>query len=448
VDKRGVWANYLPDRGVVAIADDQMLPTLREDLAAAGMAKSFKMARDLGVPKSLVYANYTNFAPRLGVAWRPFGGRSFVVRTGYGIYFGSLVQNNLVSSLVNFPFTVTQTFTYLPANPAAMTIANPFPASRAVISGTTAATGYELRPPAQYLQSWNFTLERELGRMSAVEVGYIGSKGTHLPRQFDINQPLRKLELRVNGVFPRPNMDFVTINYVAFGSNSVYDAFSTTFRRRLTNNLFFRVNYIFSKSLDSASQAINAGTGGYAGAQDSRNLGLERGRSDFDIRSYFTYSFNYETPRHWTPLLRGWQFSGTGIAASGAAFTPNVSAALVEQGEATRPDRLSHGKLDNPSPARWFDLAAFSPVARNSYRFGNSGRNILSGPGNMSANLALMKRFYFKERRYLQFRCEAYNFVNHANFNLPVKSVDTLTAGTLISARPARTMQLALNLVF
>jgi hypothetical protein len=447
-DKFGRWANYLPDRQIVAIADDIALPDMKDILTQAKVTDRFGLAKNLGLPGALVYTNYDNFAPRLGIAWRPFGGNKFVIRTGYGLYYGATSVGNLPSFFSGFPFTVSQSFSYATTDPNALTLSNPFPISRVVIGGTANTNGYQVRPPTPYQQSWSLTLERELGRMSAIEIGYGGSKGTHLARQYDINQALRDPALRTSAGFPRPNMAFTTINYYSFGASSAYHALTTTLRRRLAANLFFNINYIFSKSLDHASQSTGTGTGGYGLAQDSRNLTLEYGRSDFDIAHRATYGFNYETPKTWFRLARSWQVAGTGILRTGLPFTPRVATVLLDQGEANRPDRIRKGTISNPTIQGWYDISAFPRVPLNSFRFGNSGRNILTGPNFIAPNVALMKRFYIREQTYLQFRWEAFDFSNTPAFNLPVIYVDQRNAGTITGTKNNRSMQLALKLVF
>lgn len=120
----------------------------------------------------------------------------------------------------------------------------------------------------------------------------------------------------------------------------------------------------------------------------------------------------------------------------------------MNQGEANRPDRIAKGSVSDPSPERWFDLAAFPVVPTGAYRFGNSGRNILDGPGQIGVNLSLLKRFPIRDRSYLQFRWEVFNAINHTNFRLPERFVDAPNAATIIEAGSARTMQIALRFVF
>src|SRR5262249_2513846 len=210
-----------------------------------------------------------------------------------------------------------------------------------------------------------------------------------------------------------------TITYYAFGSNSSYQAGILSIRKRFEQGLFFRFNYTYGKSIDTASGLNYAGDGGFASAQDARNLNSERGRSDFDIRHVASLNFTYELPFRKNVLVRGWQLAGTGRFYSGQPFTPQLSNGNISQGEPTRPDRVRDGSLANASPERWFDIGAFPVVPLNAFRFGNSGRNILDGPGYAGLNLAASRRFRFGERATLQFRWEVFNATNHANLQLP-----------------------------
>ncbi len=155
----------------------------------------------------------------------------------------------------------------------------------------------------------------------------------------------------------------------------------------------------------------------------------------------------WESPLRQNRLLKGWQLVGTGRLYSGAPFTPMVANFQIDLGEADRPDRIGLGTVENPGPERWFDLNAFVPVRAGTHRFGNSGRNILDGPGIIDFNVSLMKKFAVGERSYFQFRWEAFNFINHANFILPIRNMDAANAGTIAAADNGRIMQLALRFV-
>jgi hypothetical protein len=442
--------NYIPQFGKVVIADDRAAPNWRQLVAQAGLTNYFALAKDYDLPRSLVNTNKRNFGPRIGFAWRPFGGTRTVVRAGYGMYYATSVSNPIRAQLGGiFPFVNNQNYNRVATDPNALTLSDPFPAKLAALAGTTSVSGYELSPKPQTIQNWNFTIEHELIAHTALEVGYAGSKGTHLGRSYDLNQPFRAASaLLPNGMLARPVPALNAINQFAFNANSSYNSATATLRRRFAAGFLLRVSYTYAKSIDDASSLNGAGTGGFAGVQDVRNLRLEHGLSDFDLRHLLTSNFIYELPGPRFAPLRGWQIAGSVQASTGSPFTPRTTNSNINLGEATRPNRIRNGSLDNPTPERWFDRSAFPVVPTGSYLFGNSGRNILTGPGSIATNLALSKKFKIKEHGNLQFRWEAFNATNHPNFRLPNSSVDTVQGGIISAADGGRTMQLALKYVF
>jgi hypothetical protein len=120
----------------------------------------------------------------------------------------------------------------------------------------------------------------------------------------------------------------------------------------------------------------------------------------------------------------------------------------LDLGDAVRPDRVAQGTVDDPSQEQWFDRSAFPAVPRGAFRFGNSGRNILDGPGAFLLNLGLSRRFKVSEGAALQYRWEIFNVPNHTNFNLPENNVDVRNGGTITRAKDARVHQLGLRLEF
>jgi hypothetical protein len=158
--------------------------------------------------------------------------------------------------------------------------------------------------------------------------------------------------------------------------------------------------------------------------------------------------FMYDLPFRGHVLLRNWQAGGTGRFQTGPPFTADVSSAQLDQGEANRPDRIARGTLPNPSPDMWFDRSAFVAVPTGAYRFGTAGRNILDAPGLIDLNLSVIKRFRVRERYNVQFRCESFNAMNHANFNLPEGAVNAPDGGTITRSRSPRVFQFWLRLQF
>ncbi len=473
--------------GKIVIASDRNMLGLQDRLAQYNLLDRVVLAKDVGYPRSLVFPDKLNFAPRVGFAWRTPASRTTVLRGGYGIFYTGHLLNPIRESLMTgFPFSVNQTFSRLASNPSLVTLTNPFPDIRATEGNTTNSNGYDPRPSLGYLQSYNLTVERELGAGIAIEAGYVGSKGTHLGRRYDLNQPIRSLaNYLANIPFPRPISGLNTINYYSFGSNSNYNAGQISLRKRI-RGMFYRVNYSLTKSIDDASQISGSSAGGFANAQNSQDLKSERGRSDFDRRHVVTAVFSLPMPfgrgrkffsgaRGWSNgLVGGWQLSGSGTYYSGQALTITSAGIDANLGESSRPNRIGSGQQENiPGAGRrgvdypWYKLTDFEKVPRCSARdtceisqygfsaftFGNSGRNILDGPRQHFINLALLKNFRMGEKKNFQVRYELFNILNHANFSLPDREFNAIGGGLITAVTDRgrggpRVMQLALKYEF
>ena len=446
-EKFDALAQFIPSIGKIVVAGTGTLgeTEFNNRLTAANLAAQVVKAADVGLPDTIVKTDRNNLAPRFGFAWRMFGSNKNVLRGGYGIFYGSSSLYRMDEYTDTYPFGVTETFSRVTTDPRRLTLSNPFPTDRRGFAGVTSSFGQESSAPAtQYIQSWNLALEREVGRGTVIEVAYAGSKGTHLQRRYDLNQAGRTQATSTIRPFPA----FGSINIISDGSNSIYNSGQVTLRRRVSKQLFFRGTYTYAKSIDESSNTGGTIAFNFSQAQDSRNLKLERGRSDFDIGHTFAGSFVWapDFSKHW--LVKDWQLAGTSTIYSGQPFTPRVATVNFVNGEATRPDRIASGKLDNPTPDRWFDRSAFVVVPTGAYRFGNSGRNILDGPGTIIINTSLSRRFRFAESKAIQYRLEAFNLPNHPNFGLPENNVDTPTVGTIKRAKNSRNLQMSLRLEF
>jgi outer membrane receptor protein involved in Fe transport len=443
-EKYGAWSMFIPPIGKVVIAGKGTLTDFDQRIASLG-SQYVTMAADVGLPPTITKTDYTNFAPRFGFAWRLFGDARSVVRGGYGIFYGASSLYRMDEYSDTFPFSINETFSVSSSNPLLVTASNPFPVDRRNVGGVTSTYGQQsAEPRTQYLQSWNLTLEREFAHGTVLEVAYAGSKGTHLQRRYDINQPYREQALRQ----VRPYAGFSSIQIISDGSNSIYNAGSLTIRRRFSQQLFVRAAYTYAKSIDESSNTGGTIQYNFATAQDSNNLRGERGRSDFDIGHSFAASFIWSPAFSRSRFLRDWQFSGTSTIYTGPPFTPKLGTFDYTAGGASRPDRIRKGTLEEPTVDQWFDRTAFPAVPLGSYRFGTSGRNILDGPGTLNLNLSLSRRLKFGESRALQFRLESFNTPNHPNFNLPENRVDIISGGTISRVRNNRTMQLGLRMEF
>ena len=453
-DKFGRIAGFVQNVGKIIVADDRTVPNLAQLASSAGLSAVMGVARDYGIPQSLVYTRYRSFAPRFGFAWRPFGGNGTVLRGGYGIFNSMSANLQQTAQMSNvFPFAINQAVGMNANNPSALSFADAF---RNASGSSVSVGGMDLHAPTQYLQSWNLTVERALRRVGALEIAYAGSKGTHLQYSADINQINYSLQRLPNGLYPRayPQLSN-SIPYLEFGANSIYNSGAITLRRRFVKGFFYRANYVYAKSIDDASTGFYSFSNGTGPAshqiQDPRDLAAERGRSNFDVGHTFTMDFSYEIPWRlgelaW--LMGGWQLAGSGRAATGAPLTMISANFNPNLGGAVRPDRLSSGKLAHPTPERWFDVSAFPTVPNGSFRYGNSGRGILDAPGFQAINLSLHKNIRLREHGQIQFRWEAFNALNHTNFNQPSTAVNVLTGGTIAAANASRSMQLGLRYEF
>jgi hypothetical protein len=420
------------------------------------------LSGDPRYPESLVETDRDNWGPRVGFAARPFGDERTVVRGGAGIYFSLETFNPIRQQLaVTYPFLVREQYSRLATNPALLTFSNPFPDGRGGIQGLDTPFGMDsvYRTPEFY--QYNLTVERELLQDLALELGYVGSRGRHLGRRYNLNQPRPVAATPAGGVVTtRPYPTFGDIQYQDQGAQSSYDAFQTSLRRRARGGLTLLVSYTFSRAIDDASSTNNSTTGTQKFPQDVDNFAAEKSLADFHRAHQFSASVNYDLPfgqgrRHgsgWTGFrqaaLGGWQVNGIVTILSGRPYTPQYSAPEVAQ---QRPD-LVGDPASNVPPGLSFNPAAFQQpraTTADPNLFGNAGRNILIGPSFRNVDLSLFKTFKLRKDLRLQVRAEAFNALNHPNFQVPVFLLDRSNVGQLTStANENREFQFALKLLF
>jgi hypothetical protein len=429
-EKDGMISNFVPSLGQIVYASAKTVPNMAAMLAQSGLTNYYVSAASAGYPTALIHVNPLRFSPRVGFAMRPFGNDRTVVRAGYGMYYTGIrltvIRTNMAGQ---YPFSATTTYTAVtPSSTASgssfISSTNPFPASGGSLSGILTPNGYDPNAPSANMQSYNLTIERDLGLGIGLEVAYAGSKGTHLGQETDYNQ-----ERIMNTNSSRPFPQFQTITMMYFNGTSHYNSGQATLRRRFGHGLFFRANYTFGRSEDSQSGANAAGSGGYFANQNALNPRAEYGLSDFDIRHNFTANTVYRTGSRFY-ALRDWQASGSIKAYSGQPFTPKVSG-TQDLGQATRPNRTCNGALDSRSKAQWFDATCFSVPTSG---FGNSGRNILEGPNSVNIDFSVGRHFSIGEFGKFEFRMEAFNALNHPNYGYPSATIGSSTTPGVISS--------------
>jgi trimeric autotransporter adhesin len=389
-------------------------------------------------PASLVQPDRNNFAPRLGLAWRPL--KQTVVRLGYGInynlaQYGTVIQNFAFQP----PFAVTETNSVTNPTTSNLTLVNGFPGS----SSGTVTNNYAIDPNYRlgYVQIWNFDVQRQLPHGFLLNVGYNGAKGTRL----DVERAIL-----TSGAQP-----FI---YESSAGNSVLHSASIRVRKRMSSGLGFSASYVFSKSIDDAS---SIGLGGVVVAQDTFDIAADRSLSSFDQRHKFTGSWMYDLPfgeNHrlaskgaLSHILHGWQWSGSVTVASGFYFTPNVRGGSIDISRGVSGSQRANYvvgqsiSLSNPTSLEWFNTAAFcAPSAATSCvnpagsAFGDAGRFIIEGPGQLSLNMALNKTIQIRESRALELRLQANNVFNMVQFTGLNTTVNSLAFGEVTSAAGMR----------
>lgn len=400
--------------------------------------------------KELYRPDLNNVAPRLGLAWSlP---HKTVVRAGYGIFY-QIQEAGFNEFFNNPPFNLSQTFSNATAG---IPWSNPFGG----VAGAPALTIVSIDPnlATPYVQRWTLDIQHELPGGIVLDAAYVGNKGTKLRQTRDINQPRdRSTAAAVNP--SRPFAGFAAIAQQENSANSIYHGLQLRGEKRTSNGTTFLVSYLFGKMIDNA---VISGANVPPGAtlpMDSYNLALERSLSTDDVRHRLSVSYIYPLPfgkgRRWLSGLNGvgnailgdWELSGIYRANSGSPFNPvlsvDVSRTTVRR---DRPNLIGKPNLANPTPAKWWDAAAFATPAAGA--FGTAGRNILIGPGVSLWDFSLQKNFRVRETQQLQLRFDWFNFLNHPNFNTPVAAPNAANFGAISTAQDSRQMQLGLRYTF
>ncbi|MBV8905213.1 MAG: TonB-dependent receptor [Acidobacteriia bacterium] len=437
---------------------------------------------DPGVPAGIAPIDYKEFMPRVGLAWDPAGDAKTIIRAGYGIFYDGYTNGTggpIQAGVSALPWTEA----YQLPGPG-MNFANPyngapppFDVQQFVRPATVLTVESGMLPP--YSQNWTFSIERVLARSYLLDVRYVGNKGTHLPRFIEANPSIYGPGATTGNADQRReyancnatgSCAFASVGLIADNNSSTYHALQVSLNRQLTNNLAFQVSYWWSKSLDYVSSLNIAGSAPtlVAGendlAQNPFDLAAEHGPSLFDAKHRFVFSGTYALPvwqsgplpARW--LLNGWQVNTIVTLASGTPFTVYDSDNAPMQGTApeitgfssSRPNVLSNPDAGRHTPNQWVsrnDFQELTPAA-NPGQFGNEGRNAVRGPGLASADISLFKNFAVTETSRVQFRAEAFNALNHANFMLPENDLASPEFGQILQAASPRLLQLALKFIF
>ena len=391
------------------------------------------------------FANPTkrNFEPRVGFAWDPFRSGKTSVRGAFGMYDNlPLPYLYLLLSVLAEPFYRQGSLGVLPAG------SFPTGAYPLLTPNKLRESYLDPNPPRSYVMQWNLNVQRELVQRLKLLVAYVGSRGVHLPFQ-DSDANFVQPTLTPQGyVWPTPrgsgtrlNPNVGQIQALLWNSDSIYHSLQTQVTRDLNHGLQIGGSYTWSKVIDTESSSSAAGV-----FQNSvRRLFFDarsgRGLADFDVRHNFILNYIWELPVPHTSssalnwALGGWQWGGIFHASSGVPFTPQIGGdplGMLSQGTFDFPDRLTgpgcESAINPGNPVNYIRNQCFV-FPNPGTRFGNAGRNSLIGPGLQSFDISLFKNIgirKFSDRFRLQFRFEAFNILNHANFAPPTNANATL----------------------
>jgi len=401
--------------------------------------------------------DYKNLGPRFGFALRLPGGPSVVLRGGYGIFYERLSAEPALQNVGQPPFALTQRLQG--AQNAAATFQQPF---NPALPPNSAYPIYIPRTPessiflaaisqsttSPYTQQYNLNIQYQLAPEFLWEIGYVGSKTTHLAGCSQFNQALIATPQNpVNGESTTTNENLAQrfpYTGVAGGSyicgtsfDANYNSLQTSVTKRMSHGLNFLASYTWSKNIDftSGTIALSSTDLDFLG-NDQRNPRQSRGLNDFDRTHRFVTSFTYQPPRLQDGpriarlLVSRWEFSGMTVLQSGLPITAIDSSAGSVYGnlvgftraECTGLDPASHGSMINRIENGYLNPNAFTnpPVIGDGTGFGNCGVGILRGPSQLNLDLGIHRNFSVTEKTRLQFRVEFFNFTNTPKFGQPI----------------------------
>jgi hypothetical protein len=330
------------------------------------------------------------------------------------------------------------------------------PGFGAVASGkkpNTAVTYFDPYRPTPTSYQVNLDVQHEIASNVILEVGYIGNVSHHLTaNDLTINQVAPGLlgPGNLQSLRPFPQFSNVSIINPALG-NSNYQAGFAKLERRFGHGVSLLAHYTFSKFLDDVASGTDFGDPG--SYMDAYNRSLDKGRSGSDIPQRAVITLMYSVPkfsnnRFAHTVLGGWQIGALSVMQSGQTFTvfDSVNNTNAFPAGTVRPNLITDPRSGAQSLTHWFNTAAFQSAAP--YTFGNSPRSVLRGPAWKNLDLTLGKNFKITERWTTELRGEFFNVLNHANFDIPGHTLGNADFGVISAAEPARTVQVALRIVF
>ncbi len=425
-------------------------------------------------------SDYHGFQPRVGFAWAPRNG--WAVRGAFGIfdqvwsgalYGGAFGQGWEVTGSQVSPDLYTPIFSMSPPNATLLAdyptlTQGPTPPIYPTAKTRTASLlngasidYYPYNAPIPYIQQAHLDVQHQLPDGVFLDVGYVWTRGLHLPWFANYDQVPEDLLGPGNAEAREPYPQYTGLYGNFYDGVSNYNSLEITAKRKFSNGLLFAANYTWSKAEDT--QTVSNWGGGDSGlVQNSYDTMADYGLANMDMpnifNAYFVYELPFGTGKHFVnrggianEVIGGWELSSVLQVHSGSPFTPimgtaNLSGSLQND---WYPNRIANGTLANPSISEWFNTAAFVEPAE--YTFGDAGRNVLLGPSYKDLDLSLSKSFPISklhEGAAFQIRADALDMLNNPDFGFPNSSIGTLGVGVISSANMSRIIQVGARLTF
>jgi len=391
------------------------------------------------VPGDVVYSpKKTNVVPRLGLAYRLLP--ETVLRGGYGIYTEALDRYAWLQG--TGPYQISETFFNSPGS-TLYAFPNPFPPGSGRIPSQS-ISGFPADADNGRIHQFNVSVEHQIHDVG-LRLSYIGSRSRGLNYQIaNLNKPQPSLIPFSSDRRPYPQ--FVNAGFWRSNGEANYNAMSFEVQRKFTRGIRFQGHWTMASSManylgdgTSSSTTVNI-ENPYAPLLWNRDQYTPRHRVSLNATWELPFGrgrhFMANAPRAIDQALGGWTLYYLAFFQTGSWFTPYYSGADPSNTNTVGglPDRIADGNLPTGQRSidRWFDVNAFAPPPPG--RFGNSGVNILEGPGLHVHHLTVSKRHRITERLSLQTMLAISNLFNHPNFHFPAANISAPGAAGVISS--------------